>query len=146
MVKATEEVPRTADDAVPDYDNSNESACGICSHPGCPHFHGTRIRLSKQEVQAFMGWRESTLLTKHSRAAMPPSITSFPLEFDTHCIAVLKYDGVVLGRFYDREQHMKMLPVAVSERERRKAARHAKLSAAAKKRAKARRAERHGKK
>lgn len=131
---------------IPAYDNSGESGCEICSHPGCPHFHSRKTRLSKVEVQEYMRWRESTLLTKHSRREMPPSITSFPLEFDVHCISVLKYDGLVMGPHYDREWHLAQLPLVRAEQQKKREERRRKLSDAAKRRAKARRSLRTEKK
>lgn len=123
-------------DEIPDYDSSGEIICAICSHDGCPHYHSTQKRLSKREVQAFMRWRESTLLTKHSRGDMPGSITSYPLEFDVHCIAALKYDDVIMGPHYDRDLHLARVPLARAKRESKRAAKHSKLSEAAKRRRK----------
>jgi hypothetical protein len=126
-------------DTVPEYDNSDEVVCAVCSHEDCPHSHLPKPRLSKKEAQAYLGCKESTLLTRHSRGQMPKSITDFPLEFDAHCLAVLKYDHFVLGPHYDHEKHLAAVPGALAERARKHADRRKKLSDAMKKRLLARR-------
>lgn len=126
-------------DSIPEYDNSTEITCPTCSHDGCPHSHPNKVRLEKRDAQKFMRWTESTLLTKHSRGHMPESVTSYPLEFDVHCLAVLKYDGLVIGPHYDPERHMTLLPAAREEQRRKREERRRKLSEAARRRAEVRR-------
>ena len=122
-------VPPPIPNERPVYDSSSEVACPACSHDGCIHFHSAQRRLSRRDAQGFLRFTENTLFTKHSRGEMPSAVSGPPLEFDTCHLAAFKYDGVVLDRaVYDRAAHLKAVPAAHRERERRKAAKHAKLS------------------
>lgn len=123
---ATEQGPRALA-----YDRALEVRCERCSHDDCEHYHLPFERLSRQEAQQFLGYTENTLFTKHSRGEMPTAVAGPPLEFNSHSLAALKYDGVIMpGRgAYDREAHLAAIPGAIAERERRAREKSEKLSA-----------------
>jgi hypothetical protein len=108
-------------------ERTREVLCSTCSHDDCQHFHLPYPRLTRREAQAYLGYTENTLFTKHSRGEMPTAIAGPPLEFETCALAAFKFDQVILSR-YLRAAHLAAIPAAQAARDRKKRAKSAKLS------------------
>jgi hypothetical protein len=105
--------------------------CPICSHGNCHHFH-QRGEMTGAEVEEYLGCTRSTRNTWLHRGEMPkPVSATTPYRFCPHVIACFHYDKRVIlpnGR-YDRDEHLRLVPIAGAEDERKRTARGEKLSA-----------------
>jgi hypothetical protein len=103
--------------------------CRTCSHDDCKHYHARRP-YARVDVERYVPATKLTIYSWLHDGAMPRPISGPPYEWDPHAIACFKYDHVALPNgHYDRAEHLRLLKVTGLEREAKRKAKSAKLSA-----------------
>jgi hypothetical protein len=104
--------------------------CPICSHGDCIHTH-QRGEMPGAAVEDYLGCTRSTRHSWLYRKAMPePLSTITPYRWDPCVIACFHFDKKLIlpnGR-YNRNEHLRLVPIAAAEHERKRAATGKKLS------------------